>query len=117
VEGGVPCRQRSRHANGWQLGRAPARPCPIGRDPDRDGEHRGGTGAEERRDVVVQEGEPGGASAERERRQLQPLGGDATLQLGGPIAACAQGLQDWLQLRAVEDGRGRIAAQVLPQAQ
>ena len=35
----------------------------------------------------------------------------------GPVAACAQGLQDGLQAGAVKDGRGRIAAKVLPQAQ
>jgi hypothetical protein len=48
---------------------------------------------------------------------VQPLGGDAALQLGGPVAACAQGRQDWLQLRAVKGGRGRIAAEILPQTQ
>jgi hypothetical protein len=66
---------------------------------------------------VVQEGEPGSAKAQRERHQLQPLRGDAALQLGGPVAACAWGLQDWLELHAVKDGRGRIAAQVLPKAE
>src|SRR6266508_233817 len=106
--------QRSRWSP-W--GRALAGACPIGGDADRDGEHRCGTGAEERRDVVVQEGDAAGAKAERERRQLQPLRGDAALQLGGPVAACAQGLEDWLEPGAVKDGRGRIAAQVLPQAE
>jgi hypothetical protein len=112
-----PASSALRQADARQLVRALAWPCPIGGDPDRDGEHGCGTGAKERRDLVVQEGEPGGANAERERRQLQPLGGDAALQLGGPVAACAQGLQDGLQLGAVKDGGGRIAAEVLPQAQ
>jgi hypothetical protein len=100
-----------------ELGRAHAWPCPIGGDADRDGQHRCGPGVEERRDIVVQEGDAAGADAERERRQLQPLRDDAALQLGGPVAACAQGLEDWLEAGAVKDGRGRVAAQVLPQAE
>jgi hypothetical protein len=72
VEGTCPARSALRQANARQLGRAHARPCPIGRDADRDGEHRCGRGAEERRDLVVQEGEPGGPPAGRPGSRVRP---------------------------------------------
>src|SRR5712691_5092372 len=79
---------------------------PRRRTADGDQEHHalaGGVGREERRDVVVEEGEAGGPEAEGVGRQIELAALDGRGQLRGPVTPLAEVGEDRLQLDQPED--------------
>src|SRR5258708_29144878 len=76
-----------------------------------------GVGREEAGDVIVEEGEAGGAEALRVASEIQLSAEDAGLELAGAIAAIAEALQDGAQVREEKDVHGGVGGQLLLQSE
>src|SRR2546429_6586149 len=80
-----------------------------------DGAFAFGMRGEEAGDLVVEEGEPGGAESERVGCQIELAAEDAGFELHGAIAAIAKTLQDGTQVREEKDVHGGVSGQLLLQ--
>src|SRR6185369_7808556 len=78
-----------------------------------DGALAGGVRTEEANDLVVVEGEPGGAEAERVGRQVHLASKNSRFELRGAITAIAEAAEQAFEIGEKEDRHGRIAGEPL----
>src|SRR5579883_3204988 len=125
-------RRSSATASGTRRGRSarrssapegrPARTSPSAarRVARRDEEHDaapGGVGREERRHLVVEEGEARGAEPERVGREVDAAAGDGGLELGRAVAAVAEAAEHLVEVDEPEEIDGGIGREVLVEAE
>src|SRR5256885_6397824 len=83
---------------------------------EEDGAFAFGVRGKEAGDLVVEEGEPGGAESERVGREIELAAEDAGFELHGAIAAIAKTVQNGTQVREEKDVHGGVGGQVLLQS-
>src|SRR5438128_4473314 len=72
---------------------------------------------EELRDLVVEEGESGGAEAKCVGGEVEAAADDSSLELSGPVAAIAEPGEDWLEIGEAVDVRPGGGRQLLEEAE
>src|SRR5215472_14998264 len=68
-------------------------------------------------DIVVKKGQARGTEPLRVRRQIHSAAEYSCLELDGPVAAISEAVENGMKVREKEDVRGRVAGQILSQAE
>jgi hypothetical protein len=90
---------------------------PVGGGSDRGDEQAAGAGGKGSADLVVEEGEASGPLAESVGGEEQAPIDDPGFQVGGPVAAGAERVEDRVEIGGLEHRVGAVAAQRLAEAE